>query len=76
MAVDSRLSDTVTATTKRAPVEPTLSTLGRFEIKDKKTDFKQVAKWTVTIARALYYAHEMGIEHRDVKSHNVMLDGR
>ncbi len=45
-------------------------------MKKGKVDFKQAAKWTASLARALAYAHEMGIVHRDVKPQNVMLDAR
>ncbi len=41
-----------------------------------RTKGKQAAEWIAKVARALAYAHEMGIIHRDVKPHNVMLDER
>ena len=45
------------------------------DIPERGTDFARAARLARELAEALAYAHDEGIVHRDVKPHNVMIDG-
>ena len=42
---------------------------------DLFANFHLIERWLTQITSALVYLHERGIIHRDVKLHNLMLDG-
>ena len=42
---------------------------------DTTANFHLIERWLRQITSALVYLHERGIIHRDVKLHNLMLDG-
>ncbi|HEX3658577.1 MAG TPA: protein kinase [Pirellulales bacterium] len=42
----------------------------------QKPDFRRAAKLVLELARALDYAHQSGVVHRDVKPANIMLDAQ
>src|SRR5438128_2621448 len=45
-----------------------------FDLRFSICDFGRVARWVKTIAEAIYYAHERGILHRDLKPSHVLTD--
>ena len=45
-------------------------------IEEKRPDLRRAATLVMKLARALQYAHENGIVHRDVKPANIMLDAK
>jgi len=37
-------------------------------------DWRQAVRWLIPVAEALYYAHQRGVIHRDVKPANILFD--
>lgn len=42
--------------------------------RDGQGSFREICELTITIARALHFAHDQGVVHRDIKPANVLID--
>ena len=70
-----RLSDSFTVSSSSVTLPGTSGT-GRKSSTRKQTYWQSVANIGLQVADALEYAHQQGIQHRDVKPSNLLLDMR
>ncbi|MDF1661118.1 MAG: protein kinase [Planctomycetota bacterium] len=50
-----------------------LQKLGQIQ-RNHKADITRVSRWFEDIARGMQYCHEMGMIHRDIKPHNILIE--